>query len=79
MKFVSPIIHKINDYRNNKKSIKRTISISIPNHRNQWENLLERQKKAAHNQETDKTNFKKASKVENACMYILALLRLMLL
>ena len=55
-----------------KKSIKRTILISIPNHRNQLEHLSERYKKQKHhiikNLKKKKTNFNTASKNKNAKM-----------
>ena len=53
-----------------KKSIKRTILISIPNHRNQLEHLSERYKKQKHHiiKKPKETNLKKASKVKNPNM-----------
>ena len=67
-----------------KKSIKRTMLISIPNHRNQLEHLSERYKKQKHHiiknlKKKKKKKFNTASKNKNAKMQIIAMLRFMLL
>ena len=53
-----------------KKSVKRTILISIPDHRNQLEHLSERYKKQKHHiiKKPKETNLKKASNVKNPNM-----------